>query len=456
MVDELPQARCPGLSWDDLAAADPTPPPAFLAGDHYRYLGSDPIPTERYTSAAFARLEAAYMWPNVWQFAAREEELLTPGQSVVYDNAGRSYVLVRQTDGSIRAFHNVCLHRGRQLRQKGGQLGSLTCKYHGWSWGIDGRLKSIPCAWDFQHLKPEELNLPEAEVGRWQGYVFIRENAGGPSLEEYLAPLSEHFDHWRHDECYTAAWVAQVIPANWKVVMEAFLEAYHVVATHPSMLPYTGDANTKTYVLGENTNLMVVPFLTGSPHAPPNKRGEQWLLDQYLKDEALYGSAPAMTVPEGATARSTMAGYYRTRFGGETERDMSGYSDAEMIDGISYHVFPNFSPWASFIPNLVYRWRPAGDENHCLYEVRILNRLKPGQAMPPAPPMQLIPPGESWEPALGRLGGILMEDIANMAAVQTGLKASKTGVVQLGNYQEVKIRHFHQTLQRYIDMADRG
>src|SRR6267142_1564859 len=96
--------RCPGPGWDDYAAADTKPVPSFLLEDHYKYLGSEPIAASRYTSAEFFRLELEKMWPNVWQFAARDEEMPDPGDVAVYENAGRSYVLARQRDGSVRAF----------------------------------------------------------------------------------------------------------------------------------------------------------------------------------------------------------------------------------------------------------------------------------------------------------------------------------------------------------------
>ena len=87
---------------DDLAAADTNPVPQFLREEGYQYLGSEPIAASRYVSADFFKLECEKMWPNVWQFAAREEELPDPGDFVVYENAGRSYLLIRQADGSVR------------------------------------------------------------------------------------------------------------------------------------------------------------------------------------------------------------------------------------------------------------------------------------------------------------------------------------------------------------------
>src|SRR5262249_49588484 len=182
-------ARWPGPGWNDYAGADTHPVPDFLLEDHYEDLGSEPLDASRYTSSEFFRLELEKMWPNVWQFAAREEEMPDPGDVVVYENAGRSYLLVRQSDKSVRAFHNVCLHRGRQMRDTGGTLAELRCRFHGFCWRLDGTLKDIPCRWDFPHLKDEEMSLPEADVALWQGYIFVRENRSGPTIEEYLHPL---------------------------------------------------------------------------------------------------------------------------------------------------------------------------------------------------------------------------------------------------------------------------
>ena len=178
---------------------DARPVPDFLKEPSYEYLGSDPIPASRYTSVEFEKLEKEKMWPNIWQFAAREEDLLEPGDYVVFDNADRTFLIVRQDDGGVRAFHNVCLHRGRKLRTEDGCADKFQCPFHGYTWNKDGSLNEIPNRWDFGHLTDEKMKLPEAEVGRWGGYIFIKENPGGPSLEEFLAPLPEHFKRWRHE-----------------------------------------------------------------------------------------------------------------------------------------------------------------------------------------------------------------------------------------------------------------
>lgn len=453
---EIP--RCPGTSWDDIVAADSRPVPEFMKQDAYEYRGSAPIAAERYTSPAFMDAENRKMWPRVWQFAAREEDLPEPGDYVVYDNAGRSYLIARQEDGSVKAFHNVCLHRGRKLRTESGWAAEFQCPFHGFTWNTDGSLKHIPCRWDFPHLSEEKMQLPEPEVGRWGGYIFLREEPGGPSLEDYLAPLPEHFKRWRHEECTTAIWVAKEVPANWKVAAEAFMEAWHSLVTHPQLLPFTGDANTRYNIYGDNVNVAFTPFAVMSPHVDPEGKSQQWIVDEFVKyngrsaDNYEGEASLRVEVPEGVSARRALADSARTQYTQMFGHDHSHATDAELLDAFTYNVFPNFAPWGGFMPNIVYRWRPGSNPDHCLMEVRILTRVPPGQPIPRSVPMKMLGKDEPWSTAkeLGILGDVFDQDMENLPYVQEGLKASKTGEVQLGNYQEIRVRQFHQTLDKYL------
>ena len=458
--DPLP--RCPGTSVRDLALADTNPVPEFLYTDEYENLGSDPIPASRYTDPAFFEQEKQKMWPRVWQFAAREEELPEPGDYVVYENVGKSFIVMRQEDGSVRAFGNVCLHRGRKLKTQDGWTAELQCPFHGFTWNNDGSLKQIPCRWDFPHLSDADMKLPEVSVGRWGGYIFIREASGGPSLEDYLAPMPDHFRRWKHEECATAIWVGKVVPANWKVVMEAFMESWHTVVTHPQLLPFTGDANSLYNIYGDHVNMTLTPFGTMSPHLDPAGREQQWIVDEFVKyngrsSDNYEGDAPEggynVKVPEGVTARAALGASLRETTSKMFGHDVSFASDAEMMDAILYNVFPNFSPWAGFQPNIVYRWRPWHDVDHCLMEVRILTRVPPGQQAPKAPPMTFLTTEQKWTEAaeLGILGDVFEQDMDNLPYVQEGLKASLTDKVQLANYQEIQIRQFQNTVAKYVN-----
>ncbi len=457
-------ARCPGTSWEDILRADDVQPPAFIAEDRYEYLGSEPIDAARYYSPEFFKAECDKMWPNVWQFAAREEDLPEAGDYVTYDNAGRSYLIVRQEDASVKAFHNVCLHRGRKLKTDSGSAEQFLCPFHGFSWNPDGSLRNIPCRWDFAHLPDKKMQLPEASVAQWGGYIFVREAEDGPTIEEFLAPLPEFFKRWKHEECVTVAWVAKVIPANWKIAMEAFMESYHAFVTHPQLMPFTGDANAAYHVLGEHVNVNYTPFGVISPHIEAQAEAEHWPQQRIIDEFRKYNGRSAdnydadkdnyaITVPEGRTARAALGEMMREvsekQFGG----DYSGVSESELLDALVYNVFPNFAPWGGFMPNIVYRWRPWPDQDKCLMEVRVIARVPQGQARPAGVPMHMLGDDQIWAdaPELGVLGAVLDQDSENMELCHQGLKASKNQAVELADYQEVRIRHLHQTLDRYLN-----
>ncbi|MEY2925535.1 MAG: hypothetical protein RL367_12 [Pseudomonadota bacterium] len=451
-------ARSPGISWLDLMEIDGRPAPDCLKQESYQYRGSQPIDTARYTSEDFAALERAKMWPNVWQFAARDEDMPEPGDYVVYENAGRSFLISRQEDGSVKAYHNVCLHRGRKLRTQDGTADQFQCPFHGFTWNKDGSFSQMPCAWDFPNLTREDLTLPEAETARWGGYIFVRENAGGPSIEEFLAPLPEHFKRWRHEECTTVIWVAKTVAANWKVTMEAFMESWHTVITHPQILPFTGDCKSAYWTWGDNVNVNLVPFGIMSPHVNPDGKTEQWIVDQFIKFNGRSGdnydteNPMAVNVPDGMTARLALGSAMRKGYAEQTGHDLEGATDAELLDGLVYNVFPNFAPWGGYMPNIVYRFRPGKTPDTCLMEVRILARVKKGEPVPHGVPMRMLGEDEKWTACaeIGVLGDVFEQDMENLPFVQDGLKCSKNGLVNLADYQEIRIRQFHDTLNKYL------
>lgn len=456
---KLGEDRSEGISWNELMAKDSRPVPDFLLEEAYEYRGSTAIPAERYTSEEFARQEREKMWPYVWQFAAREEDLPDPGDFVVYEMAGRSYLIVRQDDGSVRAMHNVCLHRGRKLRTEDGSADKFICPFHAFTWNKDGTFHEAPCKWDFPHIEKKNMDLPDAEVGHWQGYIFIREERGGPSLEEFLAPLPEHFERWRHDECVTVMRVAKEVPANWKVTMEAFMESWHTIVTHPQLLPFTGDCNAAYRMWGDHVNVNLVPFGVMSPHLKESQ-GEQWIVDEFIKFNGRSsdnydpsGDPMAIQVPEGKTAREALGDKMRTVYTEQAGYDLMHATDAEVLDALVYNVFPNFAPWGGYMPNIVYRWFPGKTPNTCVMEVRVLARIKRGDPKPRGAEEVFLTLDQKWTEAaaLGGLGDVFEQDMDNLPYVQEGLNASKNGVIELGNYQEIRIRQFQDTLMKYLE-----
>jgi hypothetical protein len=248
-------------------------------------------------------------------------------------------------------------------------------------------------------------------------------------------------------------WAARVVRANWKLAAEAFMEAWHSIATHPQILPFAGDANTKYFVYGDHVNLALTPFAVVSPHLANQPHTEQWIIDQMLKyNGRAVASNLKVEIPPGGTARQAIAAANRLRFNETDGRDYSGASDSEMLDAFTYNVFPNFSPWGGFPPNIIYRWRPWPDENTTLMEVRRITRLPKGAPRPRSVPMRMLREDESWTavPEMIVQGGVFDQDWDNLPSIHQGLKCSKNGNIELANYQEIRVRHFAQTLDKYL------
>ena len=300
--------RCPGITVEQIFARDTPPVPPLIAADSWTDQGTAAIPASRYTSRDWFEAERERMWPRVWQMAARDDEFPEAGDVAVYDNLGRSVLLVRQPDLSVKAFWNVCLHRGRKLRDAAGPACELECPFHGFVWKLDGRLDRIPGRWDFGHLNDAELTLPEVRAERMAGYWFVNWDGTVPPLAEYLAPLPEHFALWNQERNFTAVWVAKVVPANWKVVAEAFMEAWHSIVTHPQILPFTGDINSRYSLWGDHANLTLTPFGIPSPHLDAQGLSDQDVLDAFAgrsRTQQRGGRAPHPG-QAGETARSML------------------------------------------------------------------------------------------------------------------------------------------------------
>ncbi len=353
-------ARAPGISYQDLLDTDSRPEavPDVLRWQHWAHLGDDDIPLERYTSRAFHELERERMWKRVWQMACREEELPTVGDTVVYDICDTSILLVRSAPDRIQAYYNACLHRGRQLRDQDGPVRELRCAFHGFCWNLDGTMKQVPCQWDFQHVEPSEWSLPEVRVATWGGFVFVNLDPDAEPLEAFLGDLPQHFAKWPLEERYISAHVARIFPTNWKVVQEAFMEAFHVVATHPQLLAGIGDANSQ-YDWWGNFSRAITPNGTPSPHLSWQPT-EQEMFDA-MSDRRL-DEPPIVALGDGMTARGVAGTGGRMRLAGVLGERAEQLSDAELADSFYYTLFPNLHPWGAY-NRICYRFRPYQDRH---------------------------------------------------------------------------------------------
>ncbi len=447
-------ARSPGASYQDLLDGDSRPEnvPAALRWQSWSFLGDTDIPRERYTSREFYELEKAKVWSRVWQMACREEDVPEVGDTCVYDICDLSILVVRAAagDDGIKAYYNACLHRGRQLREFDGPANELRCPFHGFCWNLDGSLKQIPCEWDFPHIDKAEFSLPEVLVGTWGGFVFINMDLAAEPLEKFLGEFPDQFEKWPLEQRYKAAHVAKIFPTNWKVVQEAFMEAFHVVATHPQLLAGIGDANT-AYDFSGNFSRAITPNGTPSPHikfTPTEQQMFDAMTDRRL-DEPSF-----VDIGEGATARSTTGDGGRMTMAAVLGDKADELSDAELSDSIYYTLFPNFHPWGTY-NRIVYRFRPYEDRHDmAIMECMYLEPYDQSQPKPPAVPIHWLGVDDDWleAPELGLLSRVFNQDSFNLPKVQKGLASLRKGIT-LANYQETKIRHFHHLLTQFMERA---
>jgi len=192
-------------------------------------------PVAAYSDATRAQLERERLFRGQPLFMGLSCRLPNPGDYLTEEIAGVPLLLVRGQDGKLRAFANICRHRGAPVASGCGQARVFACPYHGWTYGLDGKLAGIPEAASFPSVDKASHGLAPLPVGERHGMIFVRLMPGAPldiEVDAHLSGLGEEFDAYRFATySYLASeWMAPAI--NWKFGIDTFLEAYHLPALH--------------------------------------------------------------------------------------------------------------------------------------------------------------------------------------------------------------------------------
>jgi phenylpropionate dioxygenase-like ring-hydroxylating dioxygenase large terminal subunit len=196
------------------------------------------LPAWIYNNQEIFALEREAIFLRTWQLVGHANELKQPGDFLRFDLLGESAILLRDRDGALRAFHNVCRHRAyRLLEGDAGNCGrNVRCRYHGFVYELDGALKAVPSEDSFPGLDKSEYGLRPLEMEIFMGLVFIRFGGDGPSIAEQLAPYREALGFYRIAEMEPLGKHGHTpIAADWKVAVENNIEAYHVPVGHPGL-----------------------------------------------------------------------------------------------------------------------------------------------------------------------------------------------------------------------------
>ena len=195
------------------------------------------LPAAYYTDAAMPALERRVIFDRGWQLVAHVCQLRDAGDHVVADLAGLPVLAVRGADNAIRVFHNVCRHRAGPIAQCDGlSAKSLRCRYHGWTYGLDGQLKSAPEMGAAPDFDVREIRLPQLQVRVWQGLVFAAVGADVVDFDALVEGIDTRIGDQRGLESYGHHHrVGYDLACNWKVYVDNYLEGYHVPHVHPEL-----------------------------------------------------------------------------------------------------------------------------------------------------------------------------------------------------------------------------
>lgn len=211
------------------------------------------LPVSFYADPAAHARERDAVFGRTWLFMGHEAEAPAPGDWLATDIAGHRLVMVRGPDGALRAFHNVCRHRAGPLvtGERGNCGKELVCRYHGWRYMLDGRLRSAVGFGPAEGFDPRDFGLYALRLEIWRGLAFVNLDAEAPPLETLVAPLEALLDARALEIPMPALRRTHDLACDWKVYAENYLEGYHIDAVHPVLADELGAADYQVRVDGD-------------------------------------------------------------------------------------------------------------------------------------------------------------------------------------------------------------
>jgi Rieske 2Fe-2S family protein len=215
--------------------------------DAYRQ-GAHTMPGAYYTSPEILAEENERLFARHWSCVGRASKLARPGDYILRDIAGESLIILRDRGGELRAFFNVCRHRGTRLcRETSGQFSeTIQCPYHAWTYTTDGRLIGAPHMNEVEGFDKKEYSLHSAALAEWEGFIFVNIAAEPQPYEEWAAPMLRRLERFGLSGLKVGHSVTYDVRANWKLVFQNYSECLHCPMIHPELstvLPYQSGAN---------------------------------------------------------------------------------------------------------------------------------------------------------------------------------------------------------------------
>ena len=411
----------------------------------------DRIPADRYYDPDFFALERERLWPRVWQMACRLEEIPEVGDSVEYEILGRSLIVARVAPDEIRAYHNVCRHRGMKLVEgRAHRPQGFTCRFHGWCWALDGSNKHVfaPDVFDPALLDPESIRLEECRSEIWGGCVFVNFDDEAPPLRPALEPFATYHDPLRVDRMRTEAWLETILPVNWKLAGEAFMEGYHAEQTHPQLLArsakqgYTAGTDPLGFTDPDDVIGSSIYFMKTLSEG----MGGGMI---HTRDIAVAETLRDLDLPEDPleaviawNARLNDEITKRARADGIPMPDLNELVATGHVSSVNF-CFPNFWYLPVYGNAASYRIRPIGPEE-TRFEVWTTTLMPEGtDHLSPEEPTFLAYDDPSW-------GEVVRQDFANLPLQQAGVRSPGFDAMRLARDVEGMVSNFHRTIDGFL------
>ena len=230
----------------------------FLKTTEIAVEGARTLPGAYFTSTEIFAEERSGIFARRWLCVGREDRLAKPGDYFVQDVLGESIIVLRDQAGTVRAYYNVCRHRGSRLCEDapGHFDGAIRCPYHAWTYALDGRLLGAPSASDIPDFRAGDYPLHLVAVERWEGFLFINLADDPEPFDKAWAPLIGRFTRFNMPRLVEARTIDYDVKANWKLLFQNYSECYHCGPVHPSLARATPPTS------GEN-DLIEGPFTGG-------------------------------------------------------------------------------------------------------------------------------------------------------------------------------------------------
>lgn len=420
---------------------------------------------DRYTSKEFFAQEWEHMWTKVWLLLGREDEMPAPGDWQQEELGPESILMVRQKDESIKAFYNVCQHRGQRLvTEAKGHARRFVCPYHSWAWTTDGALNFVQDKEDFPQGDPcGKITLEEVRCETFAGFIWVNLDPDCVSLKEFLGPVWDDWQVYGVEKWKRYVAKTTVLPCNWKVVMDNFNESYHVNTVHK---PKGADVRKLGIHSGIDTNYKNTRFdLADEGHSRMIMLGGYGGPSQHV-DEVI--GEPLATVlrdwdlnPDDFAQRgeATREALQKARRALGPERGYDYFdklNDSQLTDAYHYTLIPNFavSMWVDGFHFLRARPHPT-DPEQCLFDNWWYAPNPEGETSAVSTTAGMVERNakvehEMLDIATQSMGQTIDQDISVFIPQQQGLRSRGFRGAYLSG-QESRTQRLHELVDDYIE-----